>query len=57
VLFPSVFGKAQTNINGPRLQDDQKPACMEIEAVFSKAKQLMAWRELQDDGNWRQGWG
>jgi tryptophan-rich hypothetical protein len=30
--------------------------CVEIEAVFSKATQVIAWRELQDDAVWRQGW-
>ena len=29
---------------------------VEIEAVFSKAKQIIAWRELQNDSVWRQGW-
>ena len=29
---------------------------VEIEAVFSKATQVIAWRELQDQGVWRQGW-
>ena len=29
---------------------------VEIEAVFSKATQVIACRELQDDGVWRQGW-
>jgi tryptophan-rich hypothetical protein len=29
---------------------------VEIEAVFSKAVQVMAWRELQDYSVWRQGW-
>ncbi len=29
---------------------------VEIEAVFSKATQVISWRELQDDGVWRQGW-
>ena len=29
---------------------------VEIEAVFSKAVQEMAWRELQDESVWRQGW-
>jgi hypothetical protein len=24
--------------------------------VFSKATQVIAWRELQDDGVWLQGW-
>ena len=29
---------------------------VEMEAVFSKAVQVMAWRDLQDDSVWRQGW-
>ena len=29
---------------------------VEIEAVFSKTVQVIAWRELQDDVVWRQGW-
>ena len=29
---------------------------VEIEAVFSKAVQVIAWRDLQDDVVWRQGW-
>ena len=29
---------------------------VEIEAVFSKATQVIAWRELQDNSVWRQGW-
>ena len=29
---------------------------VEIEAVFSKAVQVIGWRELQDDSVWRQGW-
>lgn len=29
---------------------------VEIEAVFSKATQIMPWRDLQDEGVWRQGW-
>ncbi len=29
---------------------------VEIEAVFSKAVQIIAWRDLQDDSVWRQGW-
>jgi len=29
---------------------------VEIEALFSKAVQVIPWRELQDDGVWRQGW-
>ena len=27
-----------------------------IEAVFSKVTQIISWRDLQDDGVWRQGW-
>ena len=29
---------------------------VELEAVFSKATQIIQWRELQDDSVWRQGW-
>ena len=29
---------------------------IEIEAVFSKATQIISWHELQDDSFWRQGW-
>ena len=29
---------------------------VEIEAVFSKATQVIAWRQLQDDSLWLQGW-
>jgi len=29
---------------------------VEIEAVFSKAKQVISWRDLQNDEAWRQGW-
>ncbi len=29
---------------------------VEIEAVFSKAVQRVAWRDLRDDSVWRQGW-
>ena len=29
---------------------------VEIESVFSKAKQIIHWRELQNDEVWRQGW-
>ena len=29
---------------------------VEIEAVFSKATQIMPWRDLQDEGVWKQGW-
>ena len=29
---------------------------VEIEAVFSKAVQEIAWRDLKDDNVWRQGW-
>ena len=29
---------------------------VEIEAVFSKAAQVIQWRALQDESVWRQGW-
>ena len=29
---------------------------VEIEAVFSKAAQIIPWRDLQNDAAWRQGW-
>ncbi len=29
---------------------------VEIEAVFSKATQVISWRDLQNDAVWRQGW-
>jgi tryptophan-rich hypothetical protein len=29
---------------------------VEIESVFSKATQVIAWRDLQNDDAWRQGW-
>ena len=29
---------------------------VETAAVFSKATQVIAWRALQDDSVWRQGW-
>ena len=29
---------------------------VEIESVFSKATQIIQWRELQNDSVWRQGW-
>jgi tryptophan-rich hypothetical protein len=29
---------------------------VELEAVFSKATQVVAWRELQNTAVWRQGW-
>ena len=41
------------------IQPDDPTAPIEqvkIEAVFSKAVQVIAWRDLQDDSVWRQGW-
>ena len=35
---------------------DDPIAFVEIEAVFSKATQIIPWRDLQNDGVWRQGW-
>jgi len=29
---------------------------IEIEAVMSGARRRIAWRELKDSGQWRQGW-
>jgi tryptophan-rich hypothetical protein len=29
---------------------------VELEAVFSKAVQVIAWRDLQNDRVWLQGW-
>ncbi len=29
---------------------------VEIESVFSKASQVIPWRDLQNDEVWRQGW-
>ena len=29
---------------------------VEIDSVFSKATQVIAWRDLQNDDVWRQGW-
>jgi hypothetical protein len=29
---------------------------VEIESVFSKAVQVIAWRDLQNAEVWRQGW-
>ena len=29
---------------------------VEIEAVLSKATQIILWRDLRDDSVWRQGW-
>ena len=29
---------------------------VEIESVFSKASQIIPWRDLQDAEVWRQGW-
>jgi hypothetical protein len=29
---------------------------VEIQSVYSNATQIIAWRELQHDSVWRQGW-
>jgi tryptophan-rich hypothetical protein len=29
---------------------------VEIEAVFSKATQIISWRDLRNNQMWRQGW-
>lgn len=35
---------------------DAKIEWVEIEAVFSQKRQTIAWRALQDDSVWAQGW-
>ena len=35
---------------------DAPVVSVEMEAVFSKATQVIAWRDLQDTAVWRQGW-
>jgi hypothetical protein len=37
-------------------QLDAPVELVELEAVFSKATQVIAWRDLQDTAVWRQGW-
>jgi tryptophan-rich hypothetical protein len=39
----------------PALPDDPIEL-VEIQSVFSNATQIIAWRELQNDSVWRQGW-
>ena len=39
----------------PALPDDPIEL-VEIQSVFSNATQISAWRELQNDSVWRQGW-
>lgn len=40
------------------LPDDQTSPVteVEIEAVYSGLKRIIAWRELEDDALWKQGW-
>jgi len=35
---------------------DEAIEWVEIEAVFSRDAQRIAWRELRDPARWRQGW-
>jgi tryptophan-rich hypothetical protein len=35
---------------------DEAIEWVEIEAVFSRTVQRVAWRELKDPERWRQGW-
>jgi tryptophan-rich hypothetical protein len=37
-------------------QPDDQIELVEIESVFSKSTQIIAWRDLQNDATWRQGW-
>ena len=39
----------------PELETDPVEL-VEIESVFSKATQIIQWRELQNEEVWRQGW-
>jgi len=39
----------------PTLPDDPIEL-VEIEAVFSKATQVISWRDLQNEEVWRQAW-
>ncbi len=39
----------------PERQDGQVE-WVEVEAVHSKAVRRIAWRDLRDDTQWRQGW-
>jgi tryptophan-rich hypothetical protein len=39
----------------PELETDPVEL-VEIESVFSKATQIIQWRDLQNDEVWRQGW-
>lgn len=38
------------------LVEGANPEWVEIEAVFSRARQRVAWRELQNEEVWKQGW-
>lgn len=39
------------------LEDKQMvPESVEIEAVYSKVRQEISWRELQDESRWIRGW-
>jgi tryptophan-rich hypothetical protein len=40
----------------PGVLPDDPIELVEIESVFSKATEIIAWRQLQDDAVWRQGW-
>jgi tryptophan-rich hypothetical protein len=35
---------------------DEPTELVEIESVFSKATQIIAWRDLQNNQIWLQGW-
>lgn len=44
-----------TRVISPELPGDPIQ-WVEIEAAFSKATQIIAWRDLRNDAVWRQGW-
>jgi hypothetical protein len=52
-----VQAKALLGQSGDQPDDPTAPIeQVEIQAVFFKAVQVIAWRDLQDDSVWRQGW-
>jgi hypothetical protein len=57
--YGQAHGQAKALFGQPSVQPELPTdpiEQVEIEAVFSKAVQVIAWRELQDDSVWRQGW-
>ena len=44
-----------TKVVSPELVGE-KTEWVDIEAVFSRSTQRVAWRDLQNDDVWKQGW-